>query len=63
MPSHNLVLNANLQMMNYGITYLLDGGTGSSLIQTYNIDIKGSGKTIALFSSSYRERDDHFQRV
>ena len=39
MPSHNLVLNANLQMMNYGITYLLDGGTGSSLIQTYNIDM------------------------
>ena len=39
MPSHNLVLNANLQMMNYEITYLLDGGTGSSLIQTYNIDM------------------------
>ena len=32
----------------------------TALHQTYNIDIKGSGKTIALFSSSYRERDDHF---
>ena len=39
------------------ITYIF---LKTALHQTYSIDVRGAGKTIALFSSSYSERDDHF---
>ena len=37
MPNHNLVLCANLSIINYKIEYILDGGSNSNLFKTYNI--------------------------